>query len=516
MKVLVLAGGSGTRLWPLSRKNYPKQFLRLTGNQSLLHQTVDRLLHVVSQDDIVVMTNSEYKFHVLSDLGSFYKKLNKPGKPINSKNTSYLPDHIILEPACRNTAPAIALGAKYCLDKLGCDKKDVLFISPSDHVISTNEQFREYVRQAEKVAKEGYIVTFGIKPTRPETGYGYIKASKQKEDLKKTYYNVEKFTEKPDPGTAKKYVEEGNYYWNSGMFAFSIGTIIDEFRKYEPVIYEMFKSSYDETMERYYHMPEISIDYALMEKSDRVVTLPMDIYWNDIGSWDSIYELLERDEKGNIKTGDVITIDTSDTMVIGSKRLITTIGLEDCLIIETDDAILIARKGQAQKVKDIVEQLTKENRKEASEHVTTYRPWGSYTVLEEAERYKIKRIVVNPLERLSLQMHHHRSEHWVVVRGTAKVKIGELEKLVHENESAYVPKSTLHRLENPGKVPLEMIEVQNGEYVGEDDIVRIDDVYGRHEKKVEVNVKRKKSDKPKKPKKPAKPKKPKKPKKKSK
>jgi mannose-1-phosphate guanylyltransferase/mannose-6-phosphate isomerase len=516
LKVLVLAGGSGTRLWPLSRKNYPKQFLRLLGNQSLLQQTVERLLGIVSPEDIVVMTNNEYKFHVLSDLNALFDTQHSSLHALGS----VLRAHVILEPACRNTAPAIALGVKYCLEKLGCDRNEVLFISPSDHVITTVDQFREYVRQAEAVAQEGYIVTFGIKPTRPETGYGYIQVSKESavsskhtgtkmahDDIKgnknnppsppfskggmggfsdeissKNYFKVLKFAEKPDMETAKKYIDEGDYYWNSGMFAFSIGTIIDEFQKYTPEIYEMLDKSFDEMIMRFGQMPEISIDYSVMEKSDRVVSLPMYIYWNDIGSWDSLYDLLQKDEQGNIRSGEAITIDTTGTMIIGGKRIITTIGLEDTLVIETDDAILIAKKGQAQKVKDIVENLSKANRKEASEHVTTYRPWGNYTVLEEGERYKIKRVVVNPRERLSLQLHHHRSEHWVVVKGTAKVTVGEKEKIIHENESTYIPKSTLHRLENPGKVPLEIIEVQNGEYVGEDDIVRIDDIYGREEK----------------------------------
>ena len=389
--------------------------------------------------------------------------------------------HIILEPACRNTAPAIALGALYCLDKLGCDRDEVLFISPSDHVINPVEQFREYIKQAEQVAKEGYIVTFGIKPTRPETGYGYIKTSdklKVKSD-KLEAYKIEQFTEKPDSETAKKYIKEGTYYWNSGMFAFSIGTIIDALQKFAPEIHAMLDGSFDEMNSKFSQLPNISIDYAVMEKSDMVVTMPIDIYWNDIGSWDSLYELLESDEEGNIKRGDVVTVDTRNTMILGSKRLITTIGLEGGLVIETDDAILISQKGQAQKVKDIVDKLKEDNRTEPTEHVTTYRPWGNYTVLEEGKRYKLKRIVVNPLARLSLQMHYHRSEHWVVINGTAKVTIGDMEKLVHENESVYVPKSTVHRLENPGKVPLEIIEVQNGEYVGEDDIERKEDIYGR-------------------------------------
>jgi len=428
---------------------------------------------------MVIMTNSEYKFHVLSDLNAIFDKQS----PDNN---------IILEPAGRNTAPAIALGLKYCIERLGSSKEEILFISPSDHIIRPVEKFTDHVRLAEEIAGKGYIVTFGIKPTRPETGYGYIKARNNQlgssvqekgrggEPLAGGYYMVERFTEKPDAGTAQHYLDEGSYYWNSGMFAFSIGTMIEEFGRYAPEIRSMLDLSFDELVAQFKKMPDISIDYAVAEKSDRMAVLPMDVYWNDIGSWDSLYEIAEKDSLGNVKIGDIIATDTKDTLIMSNKRLISTIGLEDCLIVDTDDAILIAKKGETQKVKDVVNILNKNNRKEALEHLTTYRPWGSYTILEEGERYKIKRIVVNPGERLSLQMHYHRSEHWVVIKGAAKVTIGEQDSYVHENESIYVPKSTLHRLENPGKVPLEMIEVQNGEYVGEDDIVRVDDIYGRH------------------------------------
>ncbi len=486
MKALILAGGSGTRLWPLSRKNYPKQFLKLHTSNSLLQETVQRLLRVFPSPDMIVMTNGEYKFHVLSDLAAIIDQQD----PVNN---------IILEPVGRNTAPAIALGVKYCMDKLGCTEDEVLFVSPSDHIIRPAEKFAEYIQFSEELARKNYIVTFGIKPTRPETGYGYIKAESRQtkqqppSGMKETgkgvpgeirdggYSLVDRFTEKPDIETARKYIQEGNYYWNSGMFAFSIGTMIEEFAKYAPEIKTMLDLSFDDLLEKFDQMPDISLDYAIAERSDRIAVLPMDIYWNDIGSWDSLYDVVEKDAKGNVKMGDILTIDTRDTLVISNKRLISTIGLEDCLIIDTDDAVLIAKKGETQKVREIVNSLNAKNRKEALEHLTTFRPWGSYTVLEEGERYKIKRIVVNPGERLSLQMHYHRSEHWVVVKGAAKVTIGDKEVNIHENESVYVPKSTRHRLENPGKVPLEIIEVQNGEYVGEDDIVRIDDVYGRQQ-----------------------------------
>jgi mannose-1-phosphate guanylyltransferase/mannose-6-phosphate isomerase len=392
-----------------------------------------------------------------------------------------LEKNIILEPVARNTAPAIALAVKYVLDKLEGKENDILFVCPSDHVISPEEGFGEYLKKAEALAMAGYIVTFGIQPYKPETGYGYIKRGPEISLNGATFkaFKVEKFTEKPGLEDVLEYLKSGKYYWNSGMFAFSIKTIMNEFEKHIPDIYQKLNGNFEDTIKSFEKMPKISIDYAVMEKSDKVVVLPLEIRWSDIGSWDSVYEILEKDENQNVKIGEVIEVNTKNSLIIGNKRLISTVGLEDLLIVETDDALLIAKRGEAQEVKDVVKQLEMQGKREINEHVTTHRPWGSYTVLEEGPRYKIKRIMVNPGEKLSHQMHHHRSEHWIVVKGTAKVEIGEKGEFIHENESTYVPKSTQHRLENPGKIPLELIEVQNGEYVEEDDIIRFNDIYGR-------------------------------------
>ena len=466
MKAVILAGGSGTRLWPVSRYGLPKQFIKLNGGKSLLCQTVERLAAVVPLHDIYVITNEDYRFHVQADLRSVSPTIE---------------NNVILEPVGRNTAPAIALVMKYCQEKLKSPKDEVIFICPSDHIIEPVEKFARYARQAETAAKAGSIVTFGIKPSRPETGYGYIKKG-GKPSADGGVFKVEKFAEKPDAKTAEKYLADGNYYWNSGMFAFTIGTMLAEFKAHAAEISRKMPQTFAKMVADFKNMPSISIDYAVMEKSRKAAVLPIDILWSDVGSWDSLHEVIEPDGDGNVKVGDVLALDTKKTIIMGEKRLISTIGLKDLIIIDTTDALLIARRGQAQRVKEVVDILKERKRKEVVEHMTTYRPWGSYTILEEGPRYKIKRIVVKPGHKLSHQLHYHRSEHWIIVKGTAKVTLGSTTSLVHENESTYVPKSTEHRLENPGKVPLEMIEVQNGEYVGEDDIVRFSDIYGRGEK----------------------------------
>ncbi|MGA1862851.1 mannose-1-phosphate guanylyltransferase/mannose-6-phosphate isomerase [Deferribacter thermophilus] len=462
---IILAGGSGTRLWPLSRKKFPKQFLSLTDEETLLQKTAKRNLYYSDKEDIVIVTNRDHSFFVKQQV-----------QPILGDDP-----HIIDEPIGKNTAPAIALGIKYIQEKLHGKLNDAVFISPSDHIISPASEFADYVKLAEQFAKDGYIVTFGVVPTKPETGYGYIEKSNKKlfDEDGKTVYEVKQFHEKPDLNTAKKYLESGKFFWNSGIFMFSIETFIEEIEKYEPEIYELFSNSF-ETMKKDFHkMPEISIDYAIMEKSKKVVVIPINITWSDIGSWDSVYEVLPKDENNNVIKGNVVSKNSKNSLILGSKRLLCTVGVDDLIIADTDDAILIAKKGYSQQVKDIVELLKKEEREEAEVHRTVYRPWGSFTVLNEGKNYKVKKIVVNPGQKLSLQLHYHRAEHWIGVKGTAKVQIGEDTVYLSENEKVYIPKATKHRIENPGKIPFEFIEVQVGEYVGEDDIVRFEDMYGR-------------------------------------
>jgi mannose-1-phosphate guanylyltransferase/mannose-6-phosphate isomerase len=463
MKAIILAGGSGTRLWPLSRYGMPKQFVPINKGKSLLFQTVERLLDYLKYEDIFVITNEDYKFHVIEELRKFSPMLEK---------------NIILEPAGKNTAPAIALSVKFLIEKVKCSKKETIFICPSDHIIEPVKKFTYHLNQCEKLALQGKIITFGILPKEPNTGYGYIKRGDKLKDFENAF-KVEKFEEKPDYNTAQKYLKSGLYYWNSGMFAFTIDTILKEFKKYSPEISKKLSLSYSEMIKEFKNMPNISIDYSVMEKSKSVIVIKTDILWSDLGSWDSIEDIEPQDENGNIRIGNIVDINSKNSIFYTGERLVSAVDVENLIVVDTKDALLISKKGSSQKVKDIVNLLKDRKAKEVIENTTVYRPWGSYTVLEEGERYKIKRITVKPGCKLSVQLHHHRSEHWIVVKGIARVVNGNEIKLVHENESTFVPKSTKHRLENPGKVPLELIEVQNGEYVGEDDIIRFDDDYGR-------------------------------------
>ena len=338
-----------------------------------------------------------------------------------------------------------------------------------------DSSFEAAINSALDLAAENKMVTFGVKPAKPETSFGYIQIG----EPYKQGFKVELFREKPDYETAAKYLASGNYYWNAGMFAFTLKCLLEELNRYQPEISDLLTKEFAEVVADFAVMPNISLDYAIAEKSNKVIVIPLNAYWNDIGSWDAIYEVMEKDESGNAKLGDCITLECKNNLMLGRSRLIAGVGLEDLLVVETDDVILVAKKGESQKVKDLVAKLKELGRREADENTTMFRPWGSYTVLGEGPGYKMKKIVVSPGQRLSLQLHYHRSEHWVVIGGTAKVTIGETQQLVHKNESVFIPASSKHRLENPGKMPLEIIEVQNGDYLEDDDIVRFDDIYGR-------------------------------------
>lgn len=450
MKIIILAGGGGTRLFPLSRDCYPKQFLHVIGDKSLLAQTIERFLGLVEAKDIIIVTNERYIFHVQAEL-----------KTINVQEA-----HIITEPMGKNTAPAIALAQSYCQDVLQCDDDEILFVSPSDHLIKPIDAFQDLIRNAQDVAKDN-IVTLGIKPTKPEIGYGYIEAEKNNNVAKK----VISFKEKPDLATAKEYISSGNYYWNGGMFMFSIATMQDELTKYMPLIIDITQNGYRYTVDNFVNMPDISIDYAVAEKSQKMMMIPMEnVYWNDIGSFDAIAEVLSDKDK-NVFKGDILAENCTDTMIIGDNRLIAGIDLENLMIIDTPDALLVAKKGESQKVKNIVNKLKQNKRKEAKENVTMYRSWGKYTLLTESEGYRVRKIEMAPGASLTMQMHYHRSEHWTVISGTGKTIINEKESIFTENQSTYIPMGVKHKLSNPGKIPLIIIEVQSGKYISEDDIV---------------------------------------------
>lgn len=459
MKVVILAGGGGSRLFPLSRSCYPKQFLHIAGEKSLLVQTVERFLGIAKAEDIIIVTNKDYIYHVQAEL----------------KEAKAEAAQIITEPVGRNTAPAIALAMAY-IKNCGADSNETVFISPADHLIKPAALFQQIVLNAQGLTADDKIVTFGIVPDKPETGYGYIKAGK---NISAGAFIAEAFKEKLDKKTAEEYVKAGNYYWNSGMFMFSIETMEKELSRYTPQIYAAFNQGYEALQKEFTEMPDISIDYAVAEKSAKMAVVPLNgVYWNDIGSWDAIAETFS-DSTGNMYSGDIVAENCTNTMILGQERLIAGLDLQNLMVVDTPDVLLVAQKGKSQDVKQLVNKLKKEHRKEVDENRTMYRPWGSYTILAEGDGYKVKRITINPGAKLSLQLHYHRSEHWTVISGTGKLTLDDKEVFFRENESTYIPIGVRHRLENPGKLPLSIIEVQNGKYLGEDDIVRFDDVYGR-------------------------------------
>lgn len=460
---VILSGGSGTRLWPLSRESYPKQFLPLVEDISMLQATWRRVAPLAGRRPIVV-ANQEHRFMAAEQL----------------REMGAEPSAILLEPVGRNTAPAIAVAA---LEAMRDGDDALLLVLPSDHVIRDEAAFHAVVQAALPAAREGRLVTFGIVPTAPETGYGYIQAA-----AGEGVRAVAQFVEKPDRQTAERYLASGAYFWNSGMFLFRASRYLQELQRWQPAMLAACRQALDEARrdtdfvrlqaERFATCPSDSIDYAVMEKTDAAAVIALDAGWNDVGSWAALWEATPQDAEGNAHHGDVIALNCRNTYAHAS-RLVAMIGLDDVVVVDTDDALLIAHRDQVQQVKDVVGKIKGSGRTHAVTHRKVYRPWGAYDSIDNGERFQVKRITVKPGGALSLQMHHHRAEHWIVVSGTAKVTRGDETILLAENQSTYIPLGVVHRLENPGRLPLELIEVQSGSYLGEDDIVRFEDVYGR-------------------------------------
>ncbi|HDR9094457.1 TPA: mannose-1-phosphate guanylyltransferase/mannose-6-phosphate isomerase [Burkholderia vietnamiensis] len=467
---VVLCGGSGTRLWPMSRGGYPKQYLKLTGSHTLVQQTVRRLHGMADVNSPIVITNTEQRFLVADQLRSI----------------DVTPSAVVLEPVGRNTAPAVAAAALLALEQT---PDALLLVLPSDHVILDEAVFARIASTARDIANEGHLVTFGIEPTRPHTGYGYIRRSDALASHEGAY-GVDAFIEKPDGATAERFLADGGYYWNSGMFMLKASVYLEELARFEPAVLKqvelaLAQAKRDDDFVRldpaaFQESPNISIDYAVMEKTHRAVMVATTgLNWSDIGSWAALAEISATNEKGNTVLGDVLTDEVTDSYIRADHRMVAAIGVKDLVIVETADAVLVTHRDESERVKKIVERLSAMGRHESVTHRKVVRPWGSYESIDQGERFQVKRIIVNPGSSLSLQMHHHRAEHWIVVRGTARVFNGDLVTLLSENQSTYIPLGVTHRLENPGKIPLELIEVQSGAYLGEDDIVRFEDHYGR-------------------------------------
>lgn len=461
---VILAGGTGSRLWPMSRALHPKQFLKLASGNSMLQDTVKRTTSLTSNKNIVIC-NDEHRFLTAEQL----REVNQLGQ-------------IILEPTGRNTAPAIALAAIQLMKQ---DPEALMLVLSADHVIKNQSAFEKSVTEAFEAAKEGKMVTFGVVPTHPETGYGYIKRGGEQLGG----YNVDQFVEKPTKEVALNYLESGEYYWNSGMFLFKASRYLEELQQHRPAIFQACQNAMENTAEdldfirvneeEFRQCPEDSIDYAVMENTNSAVVIPLDAEWSDVGAWSALWDISEKDQDNNVLDGDVITHNSHNCYLKSEQRLIAAVGVDNLVVVETKDAILVAYKDDVQQVKEIVEKLKASGRTEHHLHREVYRPWGKYDSIDFGKRDQVKRITVKPGEKLSIQMHHHRSEHWIVVAGTAKVTNGDQTLIVSEDQSTYIPLGTIHALENPGKIPLEMIEVQTGSYLGEDDIVRFEDRYGR-------------------------------------